>query len=139
MGTAGQLRQTCRKSNLSQAYPKPLRRICYHDAERSKRLIFPTNDFLLLAATIAALYKSRWQIGSFFKSIKQHLRIKSFYGTSENAVTLQIWITVLTYLIVTILKKELRIKLSLYTTLQIPSLMQFEKTPIIEALAGKCQ
>jgi hypothetical protein len=123
----------------AQGYPEPLRRIRYCDSERDKRLIFLTNDFILPAATIAALYKSRWRVELFFKWIKQHLRIKSFYGTSENAVKLQIWIAVSTYLLVAILKKELRISLPLYTILQILSLMQFEKTPIIEALTGNNQ
>lgn len=118
----------------AQGYPEPLRRIRYYDAERDKRLIFLTNDFILPATTIASLYKSRWRIELFFKWIKQHLRIKSFYGTSENAVKLQIWIAVSTYLLVAIVKKELRITLPLYTILQILSLIQFEKMPIIEAL-----
>jgi IS4 transposase len=116
-----------------------LRRIRYYDAERDKRLIFLTNDFMLPATMIAALYKSRWHVELFFKWIKQHLRIKSFYGTSENAVKLQIWIAVSIYLLVAILKKELRISLPLYTILQVLSLMQFEKTPIIEALAANNQ
>jgi hypothetical protein len=123
----------------AQGYPEPLRRIRYYDSERDKRLIFLTNDFILPAITIASLYKSRWRVELFFKWIKQHLRIKSFYGTSENAVKLQVWTAVSTYLLVAILKKELRITLPLYTILQILSLMQFEKTPIIEALAGNNQ
>jgi len=98
------------------------------------KLVFLTNDFALPATTIAALYKSRWRVELFFKWIKQHLRIKSFYGTSENAVKLQIWIAVSTYVLVAILKKELRIKLPLYTILQILSLIQFEKMPLIQAL-----
>ena len=118
----------------AQGYPEPLRRIRYYDSELDKRLIFLTNDFILPATTIAALYKSRWRVELFFKWIKQHLRIKSFYGTSENSVKLQIWIAVSTYLLVAIVKKELRITLPLYTILQILSLIQFEKMPIIEAL-----
>lgn len=121
----------------SQSYPEPLRRIRYYDAERDKRLTFLTNDFTLPATTIAALYKSRWRIELFFKWIKQHLRIKSFYGTSENAVKTQIWIAVATYLLVAIIKKELGIKLPLYTILQIFSLIQFEKTPIFEVLSDE--
>ena len=117
-----------------QHYPEPLRRIRYHDAEHEMKLVFLTNDFALPATTIAALYKSRWRVELFFKWIKQHLRIKSFYGTSENAVKLQIWIAVSTYVLVAILKKELRIKLPLYTILQILSLIQFEKMPLIQAL-----
>jgi hypothetical protein len=119
----------------AQSYPEPLRRIRYYDAERDKRLVFLTNDFSLPATTIAALYKSRWRIELFFKWIKQHLRIKVFYGTSENAVKSQIWIAVSTYLLVAIVKKELGLSLPLYTILQILSLIQFEKTPLIEALS----
>ena len=119
----------------AQGYPEPLRRIRYYDAERDKRLVFLTNDFNLPATTIAALYKSRWRIELFFKWIKQHLRIKVFYGTSENAVKSQIWIAVSTYLLVAIIKKELGLPLPLYTILQILSLIQFEKTPLIEALS----
>ena len=121
-------------ANSRQHYPEPLRRIRYHDAEHEMKLVFLTNDFALPATTIAALYKSRWRVELFFKWIKQHLRIKSFYGTSENAVKLQIWIAVSTYVLVAILKKELRIKLPLYTILQILSLIQFEKMPLIQAL-----
>ena len=119
----------------AQGYPEPLRRIRYYDADREKRLVFLTNEFALPATTIAALYKSRWRIELFFKWIKQHLRIKVFYGTSENAVKSQIWIAVATYLLVAIVKKELGLPLPLYTILQILSLIQFEKTPLIEALS----
>ena len=118
-----------------QGYPEPLRRIRYYDENLGKRLVFLTNNFELPATTIAALYKSRWQIELFFKWIKQHLRIKSFYGTSQNAVKSQIWIAVSTYLLVAIVKKELRIDLPLYTILQVLSLVQFEKTPILQALS----
>jgi IS4 transposase len=120
----------------AKSYPEPLRRIRYYDCERDKRLTFLTNDFTLPAITIAALYKSRWRIELFFKWIKQHLRIKSFYGTSENAVKTQIWIAVSTYLLVAIIKKELCLQLPLYTILQILSLVQFEKTPVFEALSA---
>jgi hypothetical protein len=113
-----------------QGYPEPLRRIRYYDEDRGKRLVFLTNDFDLPAVTIAKLYKARWQIELFFKWIKQHLRIKAFYGTSQNAVKAQIWIAVSTYLLVAIMKKELRLPLSLYTILQILSVSIFEKTPI---------
>ena len=119
-----------------QGYPEPLRRIRYYDDNQGKRLVFLTNNFELPATTIAALYKSRWQIELFFKWIKQHLRIKAFYGTSQNAVKTQIWIAVSTYLLVAIVKKELRIDLPLYTILQILSLVQFEKTPILQALSS---
>jgi len=115
-----------------QGYPEPLRRIRYRDPLSGKRLAFLTNDFDLPATTIAALYKSRWQIELFFKWIKQHLRIKSFYGTNQNAVKAQIWIAVSVYLLVAIVKKRLGTELSLYTILQILSVSIFEKTPLVE-------
>jgi hypothetical protein len=115
-----------------QGYPEPLRRIRYYDENLGKRLVFLTNDFQLPATTIAALYKSRWQIELFFKWIKQHLRIKVFYGTSQNAVKTQIWMAVSVYLLVAIMKKRLGIPLSLYTILQILSVSIFEKTPLVE-------
>ena len=115
-----------------QGYPEPLRRIRYYDQSLDKRLVFLTNDFDLPATTIAALYKSRWQIELFFKWIKQHLRIKSFYGTSQNAVKAQIWIAVSAYLLVAIVKKRLGIELSLYTILQILSVSIFENTPLVK-------
>jgi Transposase DDE domain/Domain of unknown function (DUF4372) len=115
-----------------QGYPEPLRRIRYYDQSLGKRLVFLTNDFELPATTIAALYKSRWQIELFFKWIKQHLRIKSFYGTNQNAVKAQIWIAVSVYLLVAIVKKRLGIEMSLYTILQILSVSIFEKTPLVE-------
>ncbi|NIO40665.1 MAG: IS4 family transposase [Anaerolineales bacterium] len=118
-----------------QGYPQPLRRIRYYDDEQDRRLVFLTNDFQLPATTIAALYKSRWQIELFFKWIKQHLRIKVFYGTSQNAVKAQIWIAVSVYLLVAIVKKELRVPLPLYTILQVLSVSIFEKTPLIELLS----
>jgi hypothetical protein len=115
-----------------QGYPEPLRRIRYYDENLSKRLVFLTNDFQLPATTIAALFKSRWQIELFFKWIKQHLRIKTFYGTSQNAVKAQIWIAVSVYLLVAIMKKRLGIPMPLYTILQILSVSIFEKTPLVE-------
>ena len=118
-------------------YPEPLRRIRFYDSERNKRLVFLTNNFELSAVTIAELYKSRWHIEIFFKWIKQHLRIKNFFGTSENAVKVQIWTAVSTYLLVAIMKKELRLKQSLYTILQVLSLSLFEKMPILEAFSKK--
>lgn len=115
-----------------QGYPEPLRRIRYCDPSSGKRLVFLTNDFDLPATTIASLYKSRWQIELFFKWIKQHLRIKSFYGTNQNAVKTQIWIAVSVYLLVAIVKKRLGSQLSLYTILQILSISIFEKTSLVE-------
>jgi transposase len=117
-------------------YPEPLRRIRYLDPKTGERLVFLTNNFDLPALTIAVLYKARWQIELFFKWIKQHLRIKVFYGTSENAVKTQIWIAISTYLLVAILKRELRLEQSLYTILQVLSVSLFEKTPILQALTG---
>ena len=105
-------------------------------SESGKTLVFITNNFSLPAATICALYKSRWQVELFFKWIKQHLRIKQFYGTSENAVKTQIWIAVSVYVLVAIVKKRLDLDASLYTLLQILSVTLFEKMPIHQALAG---
>jgi transposase len=118
-----------------QSYPDKLRRIKFYDAQRDKRLTFLTNQFTLPAATIADLYRCRWQVETFFKWIKQHLRIKAFYGTSENAVKTQIWIAVAVYVLVAIVKKRMQIGLSLYTILQILSLTLFEKTPLYQAFA----
>ena len=118
-------------------YPEPFRRIRFYDTDRQKRLIFLTNNFELPAATIAQLYKARWHIEIFFKWIKQHLRIKAFFGTSENAVKVQIWTAVSTYLLVAIMKKELMLEQSLYTILQVLSLSLFEKMPILEAFSKK--
>jgi len=119
----------------NQSYPERLRRIKFYDAKRDKRLTFLTNQFTLPAATIADLYRCRWQVETFFKWIKQHLRIKAFYGTSENAVKTQIWIAVAVYVLVAIVKKRMQIGLSLYTILQILSLTLFEKTPLYQAFA----
>jgi hypothetical protein len=115
-------------------YPDALRKVAYVDAETGKRLVFLTNNFALPAATIAAIYKQRWQVELFFKWIKQHLRIKAFYGTSENAVKTQIWIAVSVYVLVAIVRKRLNAKTSLYQILQVFSLTLFEKTPISRAL-----
>ena len=115
-------------------YPDALRRVSYFDAETNKRLRFLTNNFVLPALTIAQIYKCRWQVELFFKWIKQHLRIKAFYGTSENAVKTQIWIAVSVYVLVAILRKRLGLEASLYQTLQILSVTLFEKTPISCAL-----
>jgi len=111
-------------------YPEKLRRIRYRDAETAKTLVFLTNDFALPAAVIAQLYRCRWQVELFFKWIKQHLRIKAFYGTSENAVRTQIWIAVSVYVLIAIVRKRLGLQASLYTILQVLSLTAFEKTPI---------
>jgi hypothetical protein len=116
-------------------YPERLRRIRFFDAERSKRLVFLTNNFTLPAKTIADLYRSRWQVELFFKWIKQHLRIKAFYGTSPNAVKTQVWIAVCSYLLVAIVRKRLNLNMNLYTILQILSVSLFEKTPINQALS----
>ena len=122
----------------SQDYPDLLRRISYFDAETSKRFVFLTNNFMLNALTIPQLYKCRWQVELFFKWIKQHLRIKSFYGTSENAVKTQIWIAVSIYVLVAIIKKELKLDRSLNDILQILSITLFEKSPIYKVLSGFC-
>jgi hypothetical protein len=116
------------------AYPDPLRRVSYFDAETNKRLRFLTNNFALPALTIAQIYKQRWQVELFFKWIKQHLRIKAFFGTSENAVKTQIWIAVSVYVLVAIVRKRLELDASLYQILQILSLTLFEKAPILWAL-----
>ena len=118
------------------AYPEKLRRVKFFDAEQERRLTFITNQFTLPAFTIAELYRCRWQVELFFKWIKQHLRIKSFYGTSENAVKTQIWIAISVYVLVAIIKKRLRFDLSLYTILQILSITLFEKMPILQALTA---
>ena len=117
-------------------YPEKLRRIKYFDAEKGRSFIFLTNQFTLPALTIAELYRYRWRVEIFFKWIKQHLRIKRFYGTSENAVKTQIWIAISTYVLVAIMKKRLNIDLSLYTILQILSISLFEKMPILQALTA---
>ncbi len=117
-------------------YPEHLRRIRFKDSETGKTLVFLTNNFILPAATICALYKARWQVELFFKWIKQHLRIKKFYGTSENAVKSQIWIAVSVYVLVAIIKKRLNLDASLYTLLQIFSLALFEKMPIQQCFPG---
>ena len=116
-------------------YPEKLRRIRYFDVQTQKRLVFLTNNFSLPPLTIAQLYRSRWQVELFFKWIKQHLRIKKFYGTSINALKTQIWIAISVYVLVAIVKKELHLEGSLYRMLQICSVSIFEKTPILQALS----
>jgi hypothetical protein len=113
-----------------------LRRIHYFDVEKDLRLTFLTNNFLLSALTIAQLYRARWQVELFFRWIKQHLRIKAFYGTSENAVKTQVWVAVCVYVLVAIVKKQLGLELILYKILQILSVTAFEKTPILEGLSN---
>ena len=114
-------------------YPEHMRRVRFKDPETGKTLVFLTNNFTLPATTICALYKRRWQVELFFKWIKQHLRIKKFYGNSENAVKSQIWIAMSVYVLVAIVKKRLNLDASLYTLLQILSLTQFEKMPLQQA------
>ena len=118
----------------AKAYPDSLRRVSYLDVDTRKRFKFLTNNFALPALTITKIYKCRWQVELFFKWIKQHLRIKAFYGTSENAVKTQIWIAVSIYVLVAIVRKRLGLKASLYQILQILSVTLFEKTPILRAL-----
>ena len=120
----------------SQSYPEALRRIHYYDIEIGKRFVFLTNNFVLPALTIAQLYKCRWQIELFFKWIKQHLRIKAFYGTSPSAVRTQIWIAISVYVLIAIVKKELKIERSLSEILQILSVNPFEKTPVLQLLTN---
>jgi hypothetical protein len=115
-------------------YPDALRRVSYLDAETNKRLKFLTNNFVLPAATIAQTYKCRWQVELFFRWVKQHLRIKSFFGTSDNAVKTQIWIAVSVYVLVAIVRKRLELRASLYQILQILSVTLFEKVPVLQAL-----
>ena len=118
----------------AKVYPDQLRRVSYLDLKTRKRFKFLTNNFTLPAFTIAQIYKLRWQVELFFKSIKQHLRIKAFYGTSENAVKTQIWIAVSVYVLVAIIRKRLALEASLYQILQILSVTLFEKTAILRAL-----
>jgi hypothetical protein len=124
---------TVQRSKAS--YPEPLRRIRFKDPDSGKTLVFLTNHFGLPAATICELYRCRWQIELFFKWIKQHLRIKAFYGTSENAVKTQLWIAVSVYVLIAIIKKRLALPASLYELLQILSLTMFERTPLAQLLA----
>jgi len=117
-------------------YTEKLRRIRYFDSKNNKMLVFLTNNFTLPAITIADLYRCRWQVELFFKWIKQHLRIKAFYGTTENAVKTQIWIAISVYVLVAIVKKTLNLSQSLYTILQILSVTLFEKEPIYQVLSN---
>jgi hypothetical protein len=117
-------------------YPERLRRVRYYDQINHRQLVFLTNNFLLPPLTIAKLYQCRWKVELFFRWIKQHLRIKAFYGTSPNAVSTQIWIAISVYVLVTIVRKRLNLQRSLHSILQILSLSLFEKVPILEALSG---
>lgn len=119
-------------------YPDPLRRVSYYAADIDKRFVFLTNNFILPALTIAQLYKCRWQVELFFKWIKQYLRIKAFYGNSINAVKTQVWIAVCVYVLVAIIKKELKIERSLGEILQILSISLFEKMPLLQAFSLEC-
>ncbi len=121
--------------NTATGYPQPLRRIKYHDGQTGKTFNFLTNNFAIPARTVADLYRYRWQVELFFKWIKQHLRIKRFFGTSENAVKTQIWIAISVYVLIAIIKKRLDIQADLYTILRILSLTLFEQTPLIQLLA----
>ena len=114
-----------------------MRRVKYYDAKTDKTLVFLTNNFSLPSMTIAELYRNRWQVELFFKWIKQNLRIKTFYGTSENAVKAQIWIAVSVYLLVAIMKKRLKIEASLYKILQVLSVTIFERMPLLQVLTKK--
>lgn len=118
----------------SQGYPEKMRRVKYRDADTNKTFVFLTNNFSLPAATIAELYRYRWQVELFFKWIKQHLKIKAFFGHSENAVKSQIWIAVSVYVLVAILRKRLRLEANLYTILQVLSVTIFEKIPLLQVL-----
>jgi len=124
---------------VSRSYPEPLRRIKYYDAETQKTFVFLTNNYTLKATEIAQLYKHRWKIELFFKWIKQHLKIKSFWGRTENAVKTQIWIAISTYVLVAIAKKRFNLKQSLYEILQVLSICIFEKGPIPELFADSIQ
>ncbi len=120
----------------AQRYPDPLRRIHYFDADKDSRLTFLSNNFLLPPLRIAQLYRARWQVELFFRWIKQHLHVKAFYGTSENAVKTQVWVALSVYVLVAIVKKRLGLDLSLYKILQILSVTIFEKTPILEGFSN---
>jgi hypothetical protein len=121
----------------SRRHPEPLRRVAFYDVEKRRRFVFLTNDFTLPALAVAELYRCRWQIELFFRWIKQHLRIKAFYGTTPNAVKTQVWVAIGVYVLAAIVKRELGLDRSLYEILQVLSLTLFEKTPIFEALAAE--
>ena len=122
--------------NTAEHYPDKLRRVRFFDVENKKKLVFLTNDFSLPPESIALLYKQRWQVELFFRWIKPHLRIKAFFGTSENAVKTQVWIAISVYVLVAIVKKRLHLRQSLYTILQILSISVFEKVMLIQILTN---
>ena len=122
-------------TQTAKLYPDPLRRVSFYSEETDHRLVFLTNNFVVPSLTVATLYRYRWQVELFFKWIKQHLRIKRFFGTSENAVKTQVWISISVYVLIAILKKQLGLPQSLYTILQILSLSLFEKKPISSLVA----
>ena len=134
-GLRGDQTIVLRGPTSSKLYPDPSRRVVYRDAKTGQRFVFLSNNFDLPALKIANIYKCRWQVELFFRWIKQHLRIKSFYGTSPNAVKTQVWIAICIYVLVAIIRKELKVEHSLHEILQILSVSLFEKTPIIEALS----
>ena len=121
----------------SRLHPDPLRRVSYCDAETDRRFVFLTNNITIPALTVAGLYKSRWQVELFFKQIKQNLQIKAFFGTRQNAVKTQVWIAISTYVLVAIIKRELKVDRSLSAIFQILSLTLFEKTPVIQVLTAE--
>ena len=123
----------------SRLYPEPLRRVVFYDVEHRRRLVLLTNNFTLPALMIAQLYKCRWQVELFFKWIKQHLRIKAFYGTNDNAVKTQVWIAISVYVLIAIVRKELGVERSMYEILQVLSLTLFEKMPLFQALTVQNQ
>lgn len=133
-----QIVRPCGNRNTAyQKYPAALRRVRYYDADAERYFVFLTNNFELPPDVICALYKCRWQVELFFKWMKQHLRIKSFYGTSKNAVQIQIWVAITVYVLVAIVKKRLKLQHSLYTILQVLSVMLFEKTPLLSAFSSE--
>ena len=123
------------KNQSNKKYPQQLRRIQYYDSETNKHLTFLTNNLDISARSIADLYKARWQVELFFKWVKQHLRIKAFYGTSENAIKTQIYIAISTYVLIAIVKKEIKLPLELYSVLQVLSVTCLEKIPISSAFS----
>jgi len=135
-GNQGIRHLSCYDQFIAMAFAQLTGRDSFRDAETGKRLTFLTSNFLLPAEVIAKLYQKRWQVELFFKWIKQHLRIQAFFGTTENAVKTQIWIAISVYVLVAIVRKQLRVETSLYTILQVLSITLFEKTPILQAFSA---